>query len=222
MMKYALVFLITLFLLACKAPIQIIDKPIMFNEQRQQLTKAYLKDRYGIDGDSITIQPQMIVIHWTAIETIEESFDAFYNVTLPSWRPDIKNASGLNVSAHFLVDRDGSIYRLMPENVMGRHVIGLNHCAIGIENVGGTVQWPLTKAQEKANIQLIRYLSQKYMIDYLIGHHEYTSFEEHPLWLEVDDGYRTVKTDPGEYFMKKIRKATKKFNFKPLPKKNNP
>ncbi len=125
--------------------------------------------------------------------------------------------SGLNVSAHFLVDKDGSIYRMMPETYMGRHVIGLNHCAIGIENVGGPEDSPLTEKQLKANIKLVRYLAKKYDIDFLIGHYEYTNFEGHPLWLERDSSYRTEKTDPGKDFMKKVRRATKNFNFTSVP-----
>jgi N-acetyl-anhydromuramyl-L-alanine amidase AmpD len=107
----------------------------------------------------------------------------------------------------------------MPETTMARHTIGLNHCAIGIENVGGGKDLPLTKAQLKSNIYLVEYLASKYDIEYVIGHQEYTQFEGHPLWLEVDDGYRTTKTDPGMDFMEKVRKATKKYNFKPVPTK---
>jgi N-acetyl-anhydromuramyl-L-alanine amidase AmpD len=124
----------------------------------------------------------------------------------------------LNVSAQFLVDRDGSIFRLLPETIMARHVIGLNHCAIGIENVGGTENLPLTASQLESNIWLVKYLSDKYDIEYLIGHYEYTLFEGHELWLEKDEGYRTEKEDPGVGFMKKVRKATEKFNFKPVPR----
>ncbi len=104
---------------------------------------------------------------------------------------------------------------------MARHVIGLNHCAIGVENVGGTVDLPLTKAQLKSNIWLVRYLKDKYDIDYLIGHYEYTLFENHPLWLEQDEGYRTKKTDPGTAFMNDVRKAVKDLNFKKLPTNHN-
>ncbi|MEM9001310.1 MAG: peptidoglycan recognition family protein [Bacteroidota bacterium] len=202
---------------ACSGSKSIVDKPIIFNEERVALTQAYLMDRYGIEGKGVTIVPKMIVLHWTVIPTLEKSFEAFEKPTLPSWRPDIENVSGLNVSAHFLVDRDGTIYRLMPETTMARHVIGLNHCAIGIENVGGTEELPLTRQQLKSNTWLVDYLNSKYDIDYLIGHYEYTLFEGHPLWLEVDEGYRTVKTDPGPVFMEKVRQATKKHHFKPVP-----
>ncbi|MFC4220255.1 peptidoglycan recognition protein family protein [Flagellimonas marina] len=208
-----------IFLISCNVQKEIVDIPIIFDEQRIELTKEYLAQRYGLEQDTTTIVPQMIVLHWTAIPSLKRSFTAFNKSTLPNWRPDLENVSGLNVSSHFLVDRDGTIYRLMPETVMARHVIGLNHCAIGIENVGGSEGFPLTKKQLRSNIFLVKYLASKYNIDYVIGHHEYTQFENHPLWLEVDNGYRTTKTDPGMDFMKKVRSATKKFNFKPVPTK---
>ena len=196
---------------------EIVDRPIVFNKERHDLTLEYLKEHYGIVKDAPTINPRIIVLHWTVIPTFEESFEFFKNPKLSNTRPDISGAGALNVSSQFMVDRDGSIYRLMPETFMARHVIGLNHCAIGIENVGGTDDLPLTAAQVKSNIWLVSYLTEKYDMEYLIGHYEYTLFEGHELWLEKDDGYRTEKTDPGEDFMKKVRSATKDLNFKPLP-----
>lgn len=220
MKNYYALLLLALVMASCKTPINIIEKPISFDNERIELTKDYLQKRYGLPGDSINIVPKMIVLHHTVVPTFQKTFEVFDPATLPNWRPEIENVSGLNVSSQFVVDRDGTIYRLMPENRMARHVIGLNHCAIGVENVGGTPELPLTKAQVKANIKLVRYLAHKYNIEYLIGHHEYTRFEGHELWLEVDDGYRTKKTDPGEEFMQKVRKATKKLNFKLVPEKD--
>jgi N-acetyl-anhydromuramyl-L-alanine amidase AmpD len=205
--------------MACSVQREIVDIPIIFDEQRMELTKEYLSERYHLEQETPEIIPKMVVLHWTAIPSLKKSFEAFNRSTLPNWRPDLENVSGLNVSAHFLVDQDGTIYRLMPETVMARHTIGLNHCAIGIENVGGTDNMPLTKAQLRSNIFLVNYLASKYEIDYVIGHQEYTLFESHPLWLEVDDGYRTEKTDPGMDFVENVRNATKKFNFKPVPSK---
>ena len=216
-MRLLISFIGLLFLNSCAISVPIVDKPIVFKQKRVKLTQDYLENRYGMSQDNILIKPQMIVVHWTAIPTLEKSFEAFYNESLPNWRPELVNQSALNVSAQFLVDQDGTIYRLMPENHMARHVIGLNHAAIGIENVGGTIETPLTKAQLKSNIKLIKYLKTKHSINYLIGHYEYTLFENHPLWKEVDSGYRTEKTDPGIAFMAKIRRATSKLKFKTNP-----
>ena len=88
---------------------------------------------------------------------------------------------------------------------MARHVIGLNHCAIGIENVGPNEVGELTASQLTANVSLINYLRKKYSIAYVIGHYEYDDFIGHPLWLEKDANYRTEKVDPGEKFMKLLR-----------------
>ena len=219
MKKTSLLLVLAALFVACSVQRVIVDIPIIFDEQRMELTKEYLLNRYNLDQETPEITPKMVVLHWTAIPSLKKSFEAFNRSTLPNWRPDLENVSGLNVSSHFLVDQDGTIYRLMPETLMARHTIGLNHCAIGIENVGGTEGMPLTKAQLRSNIYLVNYLASKYDIDYVIGHQEYTLFENHPLWLEVDDGYRTEKTDPGMDFVEKVRKATKKFNFKPVPSK---
>ena len=220
-MKYYffLIIISWLTLTGCNS-LKIIDKPIIFNDERTQLTIEYLEKRYGLIQNEPIINPKMVVVHWTAIPTFEKSFAAFNPTKLPNWRPEIADASALNVSSQFLIDQDGTIYRLLPETTMARHVIGLNHCAIGIENVGGVGNKTLTKKQLKSNIKLIKYLKNKYPnIDYLIGHFEYTNFVGHELWLEKDDGYRTEKTDPGKEFLEKVKKATKKLNFKPAPEK---
>jgi N-acetyl-anhydromuramyl-L-alanine amidase AmpD len=193
------------------------ERPIPFGPERKQLTREYLQEHYGLPGEEATIEPRMIVLHWTAIPSLEGSYEAFRPERLPNARGDIQGGGALNVSAHYLIDRDGTIYHLMPDTVMARHTIGLNHCAIGIENVGGTAETPLTKEQFRANKWLVRELSGKYPIEYLIGHYEYTLFDGHPLWLEQDSGYRTEKTDPGEAFMAEMRKALGDLNFKPLP-----
>jgi len=220
MKKHVVYLILGCILSACSSTKTIVEHPITFNEERKLLTLEYLQNRYGLEQGSPEIEPKMIVLHWTVIPTFKESFEAFDPVTLPNWRPDIKNVSGLNVSSQFMVDRDGTIYQLLPETTMARHVIGLNHCAIGVENVGGSEDLPLTKEQLKSNIWLVKYLKDKYDIDYLIGHYEYTLFENHPLWLEKDEGYRTVKTDPGSEFMNNVRSAVKNLNFKELPKTN--
>jgi N-acetylmuramoyl-L-alanine amidase len=196
---------------------RIVERPIAFGPEREALTISYLQTRYDLPATTSSISPRMIVLHWTAIPTLEGSLEAFGPEKLPSARGDIQGGGALNVSAHYLIDRDGTIYQLLPDTLMARHTIGLNHCAIGIENVGGTAETPLTPEQEKANTILVRSLAKTYPIEYLIGHYEYTAFEGHPLWLEKDSQYRTSKTDPGEAFMKKVRSNLKDLSFKPVP-----
>lgn len=199
-----------------KTTFRIIDKPITWDSEREALSLRYLKDRHGLDQTEATINPQMVVVHWTAIDNIEVTFDVFDSPTIGG-RPDLTGASNLNVSSQFLIDRDGTIFRLLPDQTFARHTIGLNYMAIGIENVGGAGA-PLTKAQLKANEDLIRYLKRKYPIEYVIGHHEYQNFQTSPLWKEEDPDYRTVKTDPGDKFMEKLRKNLSDLGLKPIPK----
>ena len=215
-----LTYFIIFFLSSCNS-VKITDKPITYDDERKQLSLDYLEKRYGIVKNEPSIEPRMIVVHWTAIPSFEKSFNAFEKSKLPNYRSDITSASALNVSAQFLIDQNGKIYRLLPETTMARHVIGLNHCAIGIENVGGTADMPLTQKQLKSNIKLIEYLKGQFPdIDYVIGHYEYTHFEDHPLWMEIDKGYRTEKTDPGKDFIENIRASTSYLNWEPVPDKS--
>jgi len=197
--------LITLILIKNVYSIEIKQMPIEFTQKRVDLTKEYIKKSYGLEVQNINIVPKIIVIHHTASDDLKESFDRFYPEILLEDRKSIKKAGDLNVSAQFLVDFDGTIYSIMPETYMARHVIGLNLSSIGIENVGGNKE-SLTKEQLKANIELVKYLKEKYKtIEYLIGHYEYTKFENHPLFLEKDPTYRTIKHDPAEDFMENLR-----------------
>ena len=199
---------LALALTGCGRRLEIHDRPIEFSADRVNGTLEYIGEHYGVSPQDISIVPRMIVLHWTAIGDLESSFEAFQPEELGGSRPGLAAAGEVNVSIQFLVDRDGTVYRLMPETWMARHCIGLNYESIGIENVGGSGGVDdLTDEQLEANILLVRYLAEKYpTIDYLIGHMEYQDFEGSPLWMELDDSYRTEKSDPGERFMTAVRK----------------
>lgn len=177
----------------------IIDKPVLWNDYREQLTREYAETHYG--KSVTTIEPRAVVVHWTAGDTWESAYYTFYDET----RGD--GSGTVNVSSQFIVDRDGTIYRLMPETKLARHAIGYNWCAIGIENVGGVgnVQ-DLTEAQLQANIELIRYLREKYpAIEYVFGHYQQVAARESGLYIEHVQGYYSIKPDPGEIFMRNLR-----------------
>jgi beta-N-acetylhexosaminidase len=196
-----------IFFMACRSgDIKIVDKHIDFSQNRIDMTRDYVREHYGLNTEDIEIVPKMIVLHWTETATFQEAYDIFKSEYLD--RPGmVANAGNVNVSVQFIVDRDGTIYRLMPETYMARHVIGLNYISLGVENIGGVGgQDDLTDAQIEANTKLVRYLVNKYpTIKYLIGHYEYTLFENSPLWMEKDPDYRTQKTDPGARFMQAVR-----------------
>lgn len=189
---------------ATEAP-HIIQRPIPFGEYRKKLTLDYIRVHYDPAAQDINIVPRMIVLHWTASSSAKSALATFDPDEAPLYRWWVRRAGKVNVSAHFLVDRDGTIYQLMPIEWMARHTIGLNRVAIGIENVGGP-RWPLTDKQVQANAELVRHLVVRLpTIQYLIGHQEYLSFRGTPLWEERDPSYATGKIDPGPDFLRKLR-----------------
>ncbi len=215
--SFYLILLLPVLLFSCSR-LTIIDLPISFDEEREQLSLEYLEQRYEIVKDIPNITPKMVVVHYTVVPTWEKTYHVFFGSKLPGSREALKGASQLNVSSQYLIDRDGTIYQLLPDTVFARHTIGLNHSAIGIENVADGDQLPMTAEQLKANTQLIRHLAGKYPIDYVIGHHEYQAFRNHPLWLETDANYLTEKSDPGDEFMQKLRKKLAALNLQGPPK----
>ena len=206
------------------------DYALIIDEERVRLTKDYFRLHHPEvfrqmpppdDVNSITFTPRLIVVHATHIKTLKETVAYFMPNTIHPEHGMVAQNGALNVGVQFLVDRDGSIFRSYPETVMARHVIGLNHVAIGIENVGnadlsaskGAGVVPLTKAQVEANIALIRYLLKKYpTIKRVIAHSDYRALEDpndpdHDLFYEALPEYRTEKVDPGPRFMKALRKG---------------
>ena len=176
---------------------RIVDMPIPWNEEKDRLTQEYSQLHYW--DPQVEIIPQAVVVHWTVSTTWESPYNYFY--------PEQMADGTLNVASHFLVDRDGTIYRLTPETRLNRHIIGYNWCAIGIENVGGMDNMEdLTYEQLVANIELIRYLHAKYpTIQYVFGHYQQDVARETGLYIEHVDGYYSIKTDPGPIFMRGLK-----------------
>ena len=136
--------------------INIIQLPINYSKERTDLSIEYLKNRHGITQSTPVIKPVMIVLHFTDGGTIKSIHDYFNSPTIEDSRAINKRVSALNVGSQFLIDRDGKIYQLMPDNYLARHAIGLNYCAIGVENIGSDKN-PLTEEQVIANAGLVRH-----------------------------------------------------------------
>jgi len=186
--------------------VPIVDRPIDYGPERVALTLAYRRRHQDPNSASVAITPRMVVVHYTGGHSADATWRYFNRTRMEQGRKQLAGAGQVMVSAHFLVERDGTVYRLVDENQMARHVIGLNHIALGIENVGDGDRYPLTEAQLAANERLIRYLVQRHPIASLIGHHESRRFEGTPLFLERDPRYRNRKSDPGPAFMGALRR----------------
>ena len=162
---------------ALLAPIKshIVWKPIPFGAKRKAEMAQYAERHYGIN--SYVLHPNVIVEHVTATAT----FSAAYN-TFAADVPDAELHSLPGTCAHFIVDRDGTIYQLVPLDVMCRHTVGLNYVAIGIEHVGlSDAQVLGDAAQMRSSLALSAWLMTRYRISLanVIGHNESLSSPFH-------------------------------------------
>lgn len=73
---------------------------------------------------------------------------------------------------HFLVRKDGSIYRGRPEDAAGSHCPGMNNNSIGICAEGDYITEIMTAEQKQSLIELGIYIKNKYGIKNVYGHKE--------------------------------------------------
>ena len=112
----------------------------------------------------------MIVEHYTA----STSFASAWN-TFASDAPDTELGEKPGTCAHYVIDRDGTIYQLVPLTTICRHTVGLNWTAIGIEHVGTSDASILRNPRQlQASLRLTLWLMSRYRISLpnLIGHAE--------------------------------------------------
>lgn len=65
---------------------------------------------------------------------------------------------------HFLVRKDGKIYRLRPEDKVGAHAYGSNYNSLGICFEGNYMEEDMPEAQKQSGKELVAYLKNKYGI----------------------------------------------------------
>jgi beta-N-acetylhexosaminidase len=165
---------LTLLLAAPPKP-HIVWKPIPFGPHRKAQMAAYAQRHYGIH--SWRLHPRVIVEHYTASNSFSAAWSTFAADT-----PDPELGELPGTCAHFIVDRDGTIYQLVRLNVMCRHTVGLNHVAIGIENVGTSDGEILRDpAQLRSSLALAAWLVGRFHIRIrnVIGHSESLSSPYH-------------------------------------------
>lgn len=188
-----------------------VDTIPTLNPTKLELTKQYSLENYGVASYKLD-SPKIVLVHFTVIPTLEETVAYFQKDSIQSSRTNISRFSQMNVGIHYIVDKDGSIYKLVPDTVIARHVIGFNHISIGIENIAKDAT-DLTQAQLQSNVKLIAELKKRNPgIEYVVGHHEYndTALPHFKLFLAVNEAYRPHdKPDPGEAFMKQLREKLK-------------
>jgi beta-N-acetylhexosaminidase len=137
---------------------------------------AYSRRHYGDSTWRLT-KPHVIVEHYTATSSFSSAWNTFARDT-----PDVELHELPGTCAHFIVDTDGTIYRLVPVTIRCRHTVGLNYTAIGIEHVGmsdGQVMGD--RRQLQASLRLTRWLrcTLGIKVRNVIGHNESLSSPFH-------------------------------------------
>jgi N-acetyl-anhydromuramyl-L-alanine amidase AmpD len=73
---------------------------------------------------------------------------------------------------HFLVRKDGTIYRLRPEDKVGAHAYGSNYNSLGVCFEGNFTEEDMPEAQKEAGKELVAYLKNKYNITTVQAHRD--------------------------------------------------
>ena len=76
---------------------------------------------------------------------------------------EFQKPGGRQVSAHYVIDRNGDIYQMVSDSDRANHCMGANESSIGIEHVGTETDC-LTAPQAAASAGLIRWLLEQYHI----------------------------------------------------------
>jgi N-acetyl-anhydromuramyl-L-alanine amidase AmpD len=91
-------------------------------------------------------QRNLVVLHITDGSTAYSAIQTF----IASQHPN-------RVSAHFVIDRDGTVYQLVPLSDTTWHASQVNSRSVGIEHAGSKLQ-PCTDAQYAASSELVKWV----------------------------------------------------------------
>lgn len=159
----------------------------------------YFRKTYGVD--SLKFRPSMLVMHYTVVPTAEQTYSVLQR---------------RRVTVHFVVDKDGTIYQLLPLERRCTGAYGVNHKALSIEMVATTEADLLSRPyQVFKSFCLARYLMAMYEIpqDKVVGHYEVSEgVSRVPEYLDLADPYyptryppSETRTDPGKKYMRLLR-----------------
>tara|TARA_R110001592_G_scaffold27763_25_gene102932 strand:- start:13680 stop:14390 length:711 start_codon:yes stop_codon:yes gene_type:complete len=129
------------------------------------------------------VSPYMILLHYTGMETMEAAKERLSD-------PESK------VSAHYLIDEDGSVFDIVPEDRRAWHAgvsywdheADINSVSIGVEIVNPGHEFgyrPFPDVQMGAVLKLCQGLQERFDITHVLGH---------------SDVAPERKQDPGELF----------------------
>ena len=191
---------------ALRPPITV--KLIPFGDTRKAQMAAYSRRHYHQDTWRLSA-PKAIVLHHTAGATWQPAWWTFADNSAYASIPGQPEKPG--VSAHFIIDKDGTIYQCVPLYVRARHAIGMNWKSFGIEFVqegvsGRDGHWMDQQIlnrdkQVRAGLRLVRYLQLRFGITdrNVIGH---AMANNSPYFKD----YTGIHNAAGDWYAAEVRK----------------
>ncbi len=172
--------------------LDIIELPIPITETIRRMTLDFEQRNYHYN--SVWLTPRFVVVHSMDLDDLKNSLQksSLLHDRIPSSWGLLSKAGSLPNGAHFIIDKDGTIYCLTPPFAKDGKAVSYertnhqwfirrhqdaNPLAIGIENVtpaNGDFT-DLSEAQISANAQLIRWLVwfENGQIRKITSHHQY-------------------------------------------------
>src|SRR5918996_2058813 len=157
---------------------------IPYTKKRKRDMAAYSKRHYGAYKWRLR-NPKLIVIH----HAVAGSISTIYNTFAPN-RPDVEFGELPGVCTHYAVGAGGGAVKFVSPTIRCRHVVGLNHVAIGIEHVGFSDSDVLNRpSQLRGSLRLTQWLRCRFgiPIEGVIGHNESLSS---PYYKELDPRFK--------------------------------
>ena len=176
-------------------------KLIPFGATRKAQMADYSRHHYHQHTWKLT-DPKVVVLHHTDGANWQSAWSTFANNTA-------YNNEKPGVSAHFIVGKDGTIYQCLPLTVRGRHAIGMNWTAIGIEFVqesrsGKDGHWMDQQILHRpkqigAGLRLVGYLRSRFGIkkNNVVGH---ATANASPYFKD----YTGIKNAAGDWFAAEV------------------
>jgi N-acetyl-anhydromuramyl-L-alanine amidase AmpD len=119
-----------------------------------------------------TVDRNLVVLHITAGPTAESAINTFKASVAPH-----------RVSAHFCIDRDGTVYQLVDTERTAWHASQVNSRSVGIEHAAIPEKLPVTDAQYAASAALVAWLCSELRIpcdsDHVMGHNHASPEDGH-------------------------------------------
>ncbi|MDP3971383.1 MAG: peptidoglycan recognition family protein [Candidatus Nanopelagicales bacterium] len=198
-------------------PPRIVKRYVQYGKQRKRQMAEYSYRHYGKREWRLT--PKVIVEHYTATNSLSSVFSTFSSNARD---PELHELPG--TCTHFVIDRNGTIYQLVPLTVRCRHTVGLNHSAIGIEHVGMSDSAVMSnRRQVKASLHLTAWLMGTYSlaIGDVIGHNENLRsplhYERNRAWrCQTHGDFRPATMNR---YRKLVKPLAKKWSLKATPPK---